>query len=201
MPVWDGGLVTAVDLDLDVIRRFDGTWYVDDEDEFAEHQVSYGYPPELVASREAECARVSDEIRSGGSLLAQATPLRPGGTSSAPPAAPGRRLGGPGVTGSVTKGPPGGCRLVSPRLAHRPLQSPDAGEHEQAAPRASSSSGAVGARVGEGRHGSGGADEAGAAAGTSRGPFPGGAVTRATVTRRHPSPAGGARGASRGRRG
>ena len=43
-PVWDGDHVTAVDLDLDVIRRFDGSWYVDDEDEFAEHQVGYGYP-------------------------------------------------------------------------------------------------------------------------------------------------------------
>ena len=71
--VWDGDLVTAVDLDLDLIRRFDGTWFVDDEDEFAEHQVSYAYPPELVAAAEAECARVSDEIRSGAALLANAT--------------------------------------------------------------------------------------------------------------------------------
>ena len=72
-PVWDGDLVTAVDLDLDVIRRFDGSWYVDDEDEFAEHQVAYGYPPELVAAAEAECARVSHEIRSGATLLASDT--------------------------------------------------------------------------------------------------------------------------------
>lgn len=69
-PVWDGDLVTAVDLDLDVVRLFDGSWYVDDEDEFAEHRVSYGYPPELVASAEAECARVVDEIRSGAAILA-----------------------------------------------------------------------------------------------------------------------------------
>lgn len=69
-PVWDGDLVTAVDLDLDVVRLFDGSWYVDDEDEFAEHQVSYGYPPELVASAEAECARVVDEMRSGAAILA-----------------------------------------------------------------------------------------------------------------------------------
>ena len=72
-PVWDGDLVTAVDLDLDVIRRFDGSWYVDDEDEFAEHQVAYGYPPELVAAAEAECARVGHEIRSGATLLASDT--------------------------------------------------------------------------------------------------------------------------------
>jgi protein associated with RNAse G/E len=72
-PVWHGDLVTAVDLDLDVIRRFDGTWFVDDEDEFAEHQVSYGYPADVVAAAEAECARVSEEIRSGATLFANAT--------------------------------------------------------------------------------------------------------------------------------
>ena len=37
--------MTAVDLDLDVIRRFDGSWFVDDEDEFAEHQVSSATRP------------------------------------------------------------------------------------------------------------------------------------------------------------
>lgn len=35
-----------VDLDLDVVRRFDGSAEILDEDEFAEHQVRYGYPPE-----------------------------------------------------------------------------------------------------------------------------------------------------------
>ena len=72
VPVWDGDLVTAVDLDLDVIRRFDGSWYVDDEDEFAEHQVRYGYPAEVVTAAEAECLRVSDEIRSGAEPFADA---------------------------------------------------------------------------------------------------------------------------------
>jgi protein associated with RNAse G/E len=71
--VWDDDVVTAVDLDLDVIRRFDGSWFVDDEDEFAEHQVTYGYPPELVADAEAECARVAAEIRSGATVLTNAT--------------------------------------------------------------------------------------------------------------------------------
>lgn len=50
--------VTMVDLDLDVVRRFDQTLYVDDEDEFAEHQVSYGYPSEVIAAAEAECRSV-----------------------------------------------------------------------------------------------------------------------------------------------
>ena len=38
----------AVDLDLDVIEALDRTVFVDDEDEFEEHRVAYGYPPEIV---------------------------------------------------------------------------------------------------------------------------------------------------------
>lgn len=48
-------VVTMVDLDLDVIRRVDGSVVVDDEDEFAEHQVSFGYPPDVIAAAEASC--------------------------------------------------------------------------------------------------------------------------------------------------
>ncbi len=40
--------VTAVDLDLDVIRFRDGRTILDDEDEFAEHQVSLGYPKDVI---------------------------------------------------------------------------------------------------------------------------------------------------------
>jgi hypothetical protein len=76
VPQWQEDLVTAVDLDLDVIRRFDGTWFVDDEDEFAEHQVSYAYPLPLVAAAEAECARVVEEIRSGAAVFDNATAAR-----------------------------------------------------------------------------------------------------------------------------
>jgi uncharacterized protein len=49
VPVWLSETeVTAVDLDLDVIRRRDGTVFIDDEDEFAEHQIRFGYPPDVV---------------------------------------------------------------------------------------------------------------------------------------------------------
>ncbi|WP_052336518.1 DUF402 domain-containing protein [Nocardioides alkalitolerans] len=62
-PVWDHSgdvaVVRSVDLDLDVVRRDDGTVFVDDEDEFAEHRVSLGYPAELVAAAE----RARDEVR------------------------------------------------------------------------------------------------------------------------------------------
>jgi hypothetical protein len=52
-PFWDGRVIRAVDLDLDVIRMQSGHVYVDDEDEFAEHQVELGYPPEVISLAEA----------------------------------------------------------------------------------------------------------------------------------------------------
>ena len=46
---WTGtAQVTMVDLDLDVIRTRRGKVDLLDEDEFAAHQVSYGYPAEVV---------------------------------------------------------------------------------------------------------------------------------------------------------
>jgi uncharacterized protein len=40
--------VTMIDLDLDVIRKRDGTVFIDDEDEFTDHQVKYGYPADVI---------------------------------------------------------------------------------------------------------------------------------------------------------
>jgi hypothetical protein len=52
-PVRDGDVVHAVDLDLDVIRLQDGRVEVLDEDEFADHQVRYDYPAEVVRQARA----------------------------------------------------------------------------------------------------------------------------------------------------
>ncbi len=68
LPAWDGSTIRAVDLDLDVIRGRDGDVVVDDEDEFAEHQVTLGYPPEVVALAEASRDRVY------AAILAEAAP-------------------------------------------------------------------------------------------------------------------------------
>jgi hypothetical protein len=57
-PVWDGTTLRTVDLDLDVIRRVGGEVFVDDEDEFAEHQVTLGYPADVVARAQSSCDRV-----------------------------------------------------------------------------------------------------------------------------------------------
>jgi uncharacterized protein len=64
-PVWDGPVVRAVDLDLDVIRMRDGEVVVDDEDEFAEHQVAYGYPADVVALAEASRDRIHEAVLAG----------------------------------------------------------------------------------------------------------------------------------------
>ncbi|WP_052466550.1 DUF402 domain-containing protein [Mobilicoccus massiliensis] len=59
----DGVLsVTAIDLDLDVIRRFSGELLVDDEDEFEEHRVEFGYPPELVEGARAAAAWLYERL-------------------------------------------------------------------------------------------------------------------------------------------
>jgi hypothetical protein len=47
--VWAGRTeVSIVDLDLDVTRTHRGRVSLLDEDEFAAHQLSYGYPPEVI---------------------------------------------------------------------------------------------------------------------------------------------------------
>jgi hypothetical protein len=61
-PVWDGSAVRAVDLDLDVIRMRNGWVVVDDEDEFADHQVELGYPPDIIALAEVNRDRVHAAI-------------------------------------------------------------------------------------------------------------------------------------------
>jgi uncharacterized protein len=61
-PRWDGPVIRAVDLDLDVIRMREGWVLVDDEDEFDEHRVVFGYPPEVVALAEATRDRVHAAI-------------------------------------------------------------------------------------------------------------------------------------------
>ncbi|MGB0101933.1 MAG: DUF402 domain-containing protein [Nocardioides sp.] len=57
-PVWDGSVLRAVDLDLDVIRGRTGRVWVDDEDEFADHRIRFGYPQDVVAGAMASCDRV-----------------------------------------------------------------------------------------------------------------------------------------------
>ncbi|HEU5000905.1 MAG TPA: DUF402 domain-containing protein [Lapillicoccus sp.] len=64
-PRWDGDTVRAVDLDLDVVKAWDGTVVVDDEDEFAEHQVDLGYPAEVVDAAQRSCDALVAAIAGG----------------------------------------------------------------------------------------------------------------------------------------
>ncbi len=57
-PVWDGSVLRAVDLDLDVVRGTTGRVWIDDEDEFARHRVSLGYPDEIARHALASCEAV-----------------------------------------------------------------------------------------------------------------------------------------------
>lgn len=57
-PTWSGSTLTACDLDLDVVRPNGGDVFVDDEDEFAEHLVSLGYPADVIDSARASCDRL-----------------------------------------------------------------------------------------------------------------------------------------------
>lgn len=57
--VWEGDIVRMVDLDLDVIRRRDGSVEIDDEDEFEEHRVRFGYPDHIVDKARTETARLA----------------------------------------------------------------------------------------------------------------------------------------------
>ena len=58
-PLWPApDHVTAIDLDLDVIRFQDGRVMLDDEDEFEEHQISYGYPDDVITAARASAESV-----------------------------------------------------------------------------------------------------------------------------------------------
>jgi uncharacterized protein len=57
-----GWEINLIDMDLDVIRMQDGTVFVDDEEEFAEHRALMDYPPALAAAVEAECDRVLAQV-------------------------------------------------------------------------------------------------------------------------------------------
>lgn len=68
-----GWTVQCIDLDLDVIRRYDGEIFVDDEDEFAQHQVELNYPAEVVRDAERSCREVLSAMTAGEAPYDEAT--------------------------------------------------------------------------------------------------------------------------------
>ncbi len=55
--------VNNIDLDLDVIRRFTGEVFIDDEDEFDEHRVAMNYPADVVEDARRTTAWLYDRLR------------------------------------------------------------------------------------------------------------------------------------------
>jgi predicted RNA-binding protein associated with RNAse of E/G family len=64
-PEWDGSRLTQVDLDLDVVRRLDGTVEIIDEDEFEEHRITLGYPDELIVRAREAADKVERLMKDG----------------------------------------------------------------------------------------------------------------------------------------
>ena len=58
-----GLLATLIDLDLDVVEESGGRLFIDDEDEFLEHQQLFGYPSEVIARVRADADALLEEVR------------------------------------------------------------------------------------------------------------------------------------------
>ena len=54
-----------VDLDLDVVKGWTGRVWVDDEDEFADRRMRFGYPAEIVTMAVSSCDEVRRSIEAG----------------------------------------------------------------------------------------------------------------------------------------
>lgn len=63
-PRCDGSAINVVDLDLDVVRDWDGAVRVLDRDEFARHRLALGYPEEIVDLARRTCREVQAMLRS-----------------------------------------------------------------------------------------------------------------------------------------
>ena len=64
--------VSIVDLDLDVVRRCNGEVELLDEDEFEQHQLTLGYPDDVVSAARRDAALVLAALRDGAEPFAGA---------------------------------------------------------------------------------------------------------------------------------
>ncbi|MFK0237760.1 DUF402 domain-containing protein [Streptomyces vinaceus] len=80
VPEWsaDGTVVSMVDLDLDVVRPRGGEAHVEDEDQFAERRVRYGYPDGVVEAAQQTCEWLLERVgpERGGAVEPFATTYR-----------------------------------------------------------------------------------------------------------------------------
>lgn len=62
---WNGDRVTMIDLDLDIMRRADGSVIIEDEDEFELHQDLYAYPQTVIEKARSVTDTLRDRIAAG----------------------------------------------------------------------------------------------------------------------------------------
>lgn len=73
----EDGLPTAIDMDLDVVRRTDERGvYIDDEDEWEVHRVRYGYPSRVIEALEATAHDLERRVRALEAPFDEATAER-----------------------------------------------------------------------------------------------------------------------------
>ena len=71
---WDAGAPAGIDMDLDVVKALDGRGlFIDDRDEWDEHRVAYGYPPEIVERLEALAVDLERRVGEGEAPFDEAT--------------------------------------------------------------------------------------------------------------------------------
>ncbi|WP_029144692.1 DUF402 domain-containing protein [Microbacterium luticocti] len=71
---WQGDEPTAIDMDLDVVRADDERGiFIDDEDEWAEHRVTYGYPLDVVVQLEQVAVDLKARVQAGDPPFDDAT--------------------------------------------------------------------------------------------------------------------------------
>lgn len=85
VPRWadDHTEIRLIDLDLDVVRRWNDVTFLDDEDEFAEHRRLFGYPPQVVAECTAAASALLTQVGSLQGVFAPAVAARWLDTSTA----------------------------------------------------------------------------------------------------------------------
>lgn len=74
---WDAGEPVGIDMDLDVVRALDERGvFIDDRDEWAEHQVRYGYPDDVIARLEEVALTLEAQVHASAAPFDDATPAR-----------------------------------------------------------------------------------------------------------------------------
>ena len=66
--------ITLVDLDLDVIREWDGSAAIVDEDEFAENQLDLQYPPAVIESARTAADAILEQLEQGSEPFGEIGP-------------------------------------------------------------------------------------------------------------------------------